>query len=287
MNDNGPQLLETILKECNTAAPAPWYPSVYAQQAGTSREVLDPYLDQLRMGGLIQLTDWVQGKGQGYILTDFGSQVLRNGRQLARLRSGEVRGPGVPSRPTVDPGDIKPVGWDRAEVVRTAFLSHSTPVVTLALIGLNVLWFLYGLAVATRENIPAQDYLFNTDLGVMQVLHQIGSLRGGDVYVNHEWWRLLTCCFVHIGFFHLAVNMYSLFVVGPLLERLWGSTGFLVLYLLAGLGGSCGMLIGNPLGGGAGASGAIWGVLASLATWLFLHRTRATSPLGRQHARDS
>jgi membrane associated rhomboid family serine protease len=78
---------------------------------------------------------------------------------------------------------------------------------------------------------------------------------------------------VHIGFFHLAVNMYSLFVVGPLLERLWGSAGFLVLYLLAGLGGSCGMLIEIPLGGGAGASGAIWGVLASLATWLFLNRS--------------
>jgi rhomboid protease GluP len=273
MNDNGPQLLETILKECNAAAPAPWYPSVHAQQTGTPREVLDPYLDQLRMGGLIQLTDWIQGKGQGYVLTDFGSQVLQNGRQLARLRTGEVRGPGVPARPTIDPGDIRPMGWERAEVARNAFLGHSRPIVTLALIALNVLWFVYGLAVASRENVPAHDYLFNTDLAVMQVLHQIGSLRGGDIYLNHEWWRLLTCCFVHIGFFHLAVNMYSLFVVGPLLERLWGSTGFLVLYLLAGLGGSCGMLIGNPLGGGAGASGAIWGVLASLAIWLFLNRS--------------
>ena len=165
------------------------------------------------------------------------------------------------------------MGWERAEVARNAFLGHSRPTVTLALIALNVLWFVYGLAIANRENVPTRDYLFNTDLAVMQVLHQIGSLRGADIYLKHEWWRLLTCCFVHIGFFHLAVNMYSLFVVGPLLERLWGSAGFLVLYLLAGLGGSCGMLIENPLGNGAGASGAIWGVLASLATWLFLNRS--------------
>src|SRR5260370_12268901 len=116
-------------------------------------------------------------------------------------------------------------------------------------------------------------------MGVAPVLHQIGSLRGGDIYVKHEWWRLVTCCFVHIGFFHLAVNMYSLFVVGPLLERLWGPIGFLVLYLIARVGGSCGMLIGNPLGAGAGASGAIWGVSASLATWLFPNRAALSRQL--------
>jgi rhomboid protease GluP len=267
-----PQYLATIITECAASAPGPWYPSDYVHQTGTPRETLDPYLDRLRMGGLIQLTDWVEGKGQGYALTQAGAEVLGSQRQFARLRAGEVRAPvGVP-RPVADPGAIVPIGWERSEAVRTAFLSHATPVVTFGLIAVNILWFIYGLALASREGIPTQDYLFNPDVGVIQVLHQIGSLRGADIYVNHEWWRLLTCCFVHIGFFHLAVNMYSLFVVGPLLERLWGRIGFLVLYLIAGVGGSCGMLIDKPLGGGAGASGAIWGVLASLATWLFLNR---------------
>jgi rhomboid protease GluP len=272
VNDSDPQYLATIVTECAASAPEPWYPSDYVRKTGILRETLDPYLDRLRMGGLIQLTDWVEGKGQGYALTQAGAEVLGNQRQLARLRAGEVRGPASLPRPIADPGAIVPLGWERAEAVRTAFLSHTTPVVTYGLIAVNVLWFVYGLALASREGIPPQDYLFNTDIGVIQVLHQIGSLRGGDIYVHHEWWRLLTCCFVHIGFFHLAVNMYSLFVVGPLLERLWGRIGFLVLYLIAGVGGSCGMLIGIPLGGGAGASGAIWGVLASLATWLFLNR---------------
>jgi rhomboid protease GluP len=272
-NSAEPQYLATIITECAASAPQPWYPSEYVQQTGTPRETLDPYLDRLRMGGLIQLTDWVEGKGQGYVLTPAGSEVLANQRQFARLRAGEVRAPAGTPRPIADPGTMVPVGWERAEAVRTAFLGHTTPVVTFGLIAVNVLWFVYGLALATREGILAQNYLFNIDIGVNQILHRIGSLRGSDIYVNHEWWRLLTCCFVHVGFFHLAVNMYSLFVVGPLLERLWGRIGFLVLYLIAGLGGSCGVLIENPLVAGAGASGAIWGVLASLATWLFLNRT--------------
>lgn len=100
----------------------------------------------------------------------------------------------------------------------------------------------------------------------------LGFLTGEDVYVRGEWWRLITACFGHIGWMHLAVNMYSLFAVGPLLERLWGSGRFLTLYLLSGLGGSCGMLIENPTGGGAGASGALWGIMASLATWMYLNR---------------
>src|SRR5206468_571251 len=81
----------------------------------------------------------------------------------------------------------------------------------------------------------------------------------------------------HFGLVHLGVNMYSLWAVGPLLEQLWGSGRYLVLYLLAGLGGSCAMVIENLLADrpnflGAGASGALFGILGSMVTWLFLNR---------------
>jgi hypothetical protein len=185
-NSAEPQYLAIIMTECAASAPGPWYPSDYVQQTGTPRETLDPYLDRLRMGGLIQLTDWVEGKGQGYALTQAGAEVLGNQRQFARLRAGEVRAPASLPRQVADPGEIVPLGWERAEAVRAAFLSHTTPVITFAVIAVNVLWFVYGLALASREGIPTQDYLFNTDIRVSQVLHQSGSLRGGDIYVNHE-----------------------------------------------------------------------------------------------------
>src|SRR5262249_62056834 len=83
-------LLEIILRECATAAPAPWYPAAYAQATGVARDALDASLDELRLGGLVRLTDWVQGRGQGYALTPEGAQVLENPRLLGRLRSNGV-----------------------------------------------------------------------------------------------------------------------------------------------------------------------------------------------------
>src|SRR5713101_7198771 len=89
MSDPAKHPLESILLLCAKAAPDPWYPSVYAKESGNARESLDPYLDQLRMGGLIHLTDWVQGRGQGYALTPAGEQVVQNPRLMARLLAGK------------------------------------------------------------------------------------------------------------------------------------------------------------------------------------------------------
>src|SRR4051794_40754510 len=50
---------ETILLECAAVAPNPWYPKDYAEAHGVHRDSLDPHLDELRLGGLIHLTDWV------------------------------------------------------------------------------------------------------------------------------------------------------------------------------------------------------------------------------------
>ncbi len=83
MSNIPPNPLESILRLCAAKAPDPWYPSGYAKETGTPRDSLDPYLDQLRMAGLVRLTDWVSGHGQGYALTPAGEDVLKNPRQLA------------------------------------------------------------------------------------------------------------------------------------------------------------------------------------------------------------
>src|SRR5262249_43669726 len=56
--------LEEILRGCAAAAPQPWYPREYARARGIDRDSLDRPLERLRLGGLVQLTDWVQGLGQ-------------------------------------------------------------------------------------------------------------------------------------------------------------------------------------------------------------------------------
>lgn len=83
-------------------------------------------------------------------------------------------------------------------------------------------------------------------------------------------WRLITNCFLHIGIFHLLMNVYALIYIGLLLEPYLGKLRFLSAYLLAGIAASVASLWWHDLTISAGASGAIFGMygvfLAMLTT---------------------
>ncbi len=78
--------------------------------------------------------------------------------------------------------------------------------------------------------------------------------------LDGEWWRLITNCFLHIGIFHLLMNMYALMYIGILLEPLIGKLRFAIAYLLTGFAASLTSLWWNDLTISAGASGAIFGM---------------------------
>lgn len=84
-------------------------------------------------------------------------------------------------------------------------------------------------------------------------------------YTYAQPWRMITALFVHSpsSVLHLLFNMYSLFVIGPLLERMVGRVRFLALYLLSGFGGSVAVLLLAPGTPVVGASGAIFGLLGA------------------------
>lgn len=76
-------------------------------------------------------------------------------------------------------------------------------------------------------------------------------------------WTLVTSMFAHWSILHIALNMYSLWVFGPILERALGRGRYLALYLLAGFGGSVAVILLAPGATVAGASGAIFGLLGA------------------------
>src|SRR5262249_34111310 len=84
-------------------------------------------------------------------------------------------------------------------------------------------------------------------------------------------WRLLTAVFAHDGFLHLLFNMYALFIVGPVIELLYGRVLYLLFYFLCGLAGSVAsfLIIPNP---SVGASGAIFGMFGLLAVANYVHK---------------
>ena len=84
-------------------------------------------------------------------------------------------------------------------------------------------------------------------------------------YTVIEPWRMITSLFVHDqgSLLHIGLNMLSLFLFGPLLERSIGHVKFLALYLISGFGGSVAVLVLAPTTPVLGASGAIFGLLGA------------------------
>ncbi|HEX6044343.1 MAG TPA: rhomboid family intramembrane serine protease [Pyrinomonadaceae bacterium] len=97
---------------------------------------------------------------------------------------------------------------------------------------------------------------------------------------HYQWWRFVTPMFIHVNLPHVLVNMYSLWMVGPYVEKLYGSAKFVVFWVLTGIAGVVASyltvrpsLAGSSLGRfifktndvpSAGASGALFGLVGVL-----------------------
>jgi len=102
------------------------------------------------------------------------------------------------------------------------------------------------------------------------------NLRG--ITLSGQWWRLITCVFLHIGILHLLMNMYALLYIGILLEPYLGKMKFAAAYLFTGILASLTSIYWHPNTVSAGASGAIFGMygvfLAMLTTNIIDKKTR-------------
>ena len=83
-------------------------------------------------------------------------------------------------------------------------------------------------------------------------------------------WRMLASNYVHIGIIHIFFNMWCLWNLGRLAERIFDRWTYLLVYTASGIGGSLASLWWHPRGIGAGASGAIFGLAGGLIAVLYL-----------------
>ena len=88
-----------------------------------------------------------------------------------------------------------------------------------------------------------------------------------------QWWRLVSAMFIHFGVLHLAVNMWALWDVGRLMERLLGRWRFALLYLGSGvLGNGLSLVVQGNQAVSGGASGALFGLYGALLLVLWRER---------------
>ena len=143
-----------------------------------------------------------------------------------------------------------------------ALLKRSSPF-TFLFIGMNLgvfalMWLAGGMGSMSTDH---------------QVLIEFGAKENSLIDGRNQYWRLVTCIFIHIGFLHLFFNNYALWIVGQEIERLYGSSRFVLLYLVTGIAGSVASYSYNPGATSAGASGAIFGLFGVLAAFAFRYRT--------------
>ena len=151
---------------------------------------------------------------------------------------------------------------------RRPVLRLGQPRVTYVLLVANVL--LFAATKVASGSIGAID---------SAVLQRFGA-NVNVLIAEGQVWRLFTAMFLHVSEMHLVFNAYALLVLGNEVERLYGSTRFLTIYLLAGLwGGLLSFAFGTALS--AGASGAIFGLLGAMVAF-FLSQREVFGTWGRQ-----
>ena len=132
---------------------------------------------------------------------------------------------------------------------------------TPALIAVNVVVFLAMIAAGAGFLTPHP------------AVHLAWGANFGPATKEGGWWRLGSAPFLHFGVVHLAFNMWALAASGRVVERLFGPTRFLLLYLFAGLTGSfTSLLLNGDKVISAGASGAVLGVYGALFACLLAQR---------------
>jgi rhomboid protease GluP len=100
----------------------------------------------------------------------------------------------------------------------------------------------------------------------------------GPLTLDREWWRLFTSMFLHGGLIHVGANMYCLWSLGPIVERVYGRSRYVIIYLLTGLGSSLASLAVHPTTISVGASGAIFGVVGALVFPFYRKRVLLPPP---------
>ena len=97
--------------------------------------------------------------------------------------------------------------------------------------------------------------------------------NAGYLTLNGDSWRMVSAAFLHSGWLHIAMNMVVLWDVGPLVEKIFGSRRFLLMYFFAAVTASLNSLFWNPAIMSVGASGAVFGMFGALLAFYQSHKT--------------
>ena len=146
-----------------------------------------------------------------------------------------------------------------------------TPIVTVAIIALNVLAWLFIEGAGAGRAVDAA--VCNYGLIPGEVLQRVPPGNGVEmapgmfcaVKASPQYWTVLTSMFMHGGWMHLIGNMVFFWVFGNNIEDAMGHIRFAVFYVLCGVAAAATQVLITPSSTVpmVGASGAISGILGA------------------------
>jgi rhomboid protease GluP len=131
------------------------------------------------------------------------------------------------------------------------------PTLTYFLISINVLIFIITAYLSGD--------IMNSNINV---LINLGA-KDNALIMQGQYYRLITCMFLHGGLVHLALNMYSLYCIGPFVEKVYGKVKYVIVYFISGILCSFFSFMFSPAVS-IGASGAIFGLLGAVLVFALI-----------------
>lgn len=152
-----------------------------------------------------------------------------------------------------------------------AFLKTRQPV-NLLIVIINILVFFI------------LSFLGDTESAEFMLKH--GASFSPLVTEGHEYYRLVTCMFLHFGLQHLVNNMLVLIFLGDMLELITGKVRYILIYFGGGIAGNILSVIWSTKTGdyavSAGASGAVFAVIGALICIVIRNKGQIDEMSGRR-----
>jgi rhomboid protease GluP len=131
-------------------------------------------------------------------------------------------------------------------------------------IGINIIMFIIEVIYsANLSNLYGVTGFLEAITSIKREVMVVLGAKINALINNGQLYRLFTSVFLHWGIVHLSFNMYSLYVLGNLIEKLYGSKKYVFIYFFSGISGSLLSYLISTNSISAGASGAIFGLLGS------------------------
>ena len=171
---------------------------------------------------------------------------------------------GMPSpsaAPRADTPQWSPPSPARRRAVQTSFALRGMPIATYSIIAICLIVF--GIQMLTSiGGDPTSSPL------------AINGAEFGPALQQGQWYRILTAMFLHESILHILFNMFSLWSIGSIVERLYGAPRFLLIYFVSGIAGGLLLYAIAPNEAAVGASGAIFGIFGAFGAFFFVFRNR-------------